>query len=387
MSVIAYDKPVKDFIAGLNATGHVTNIAYRKTSVTFHHNGGRLSLQGILEVWKTRPASAHFQVDGAGALGQYVKINEYAWATGNTQGNKESISIELANATLAPRWEVAEVTWKEGARLAGWIFARVIGVRPDRSNVHVHHDWKATLCAGPFIDSILGTLVAECQKWYDHFVGSAPAPQPTPAPSPGKKTFEQVVNEVIAGQWGNGSERLRRLRSAGYDPSVVQAEVNRRLLGKASSPAPRPNLNSVVDEVIAGKWGNNPERANRLRAAGHNPAQIQAMVNAKLSGGSAPAVAARKSVAQIVNEVIAGQWGNNPERGRRLTAAGYNSAEIQNAVNARLGGQTVTRPSVSLVAQQVIAGQWGNGNERRRRLTAAGYDYSSVQAEVNRLLR
>src|SRR4051794_21757579 len=132
MTTIAYDKPVQDFIAGLDATGHVTHTAYRKTSVTFHHNGGRLSLQGCLDVWKTRPASALFDVDGQGRLGQYVRVNEYAWATGNTEGNKSSISIEMANATTAPDWTVAEVTWKEAARLAGWLFARVIGVAPTR---------------------------------------------------------------------------------------------------------------------------------------------------------------------------------------------------------------------------------------------------------------
>ena len=60
MTTIAYDKPVVDFIAQLSATGHVTHTAYKKTSVTLHHNGGRLSHQGVLNVWKVRPASAHF---------------------------------------------------------------------------------------------------------------------------------------------------------------------------------------------------------------------------------------------------------------------------------------------------------------------------------------
>ena len=66
---IKYDLPVANFIAGLDATGHVTHRNYTKKSVTFHHNGGRLSLAGILEVWKTRPASAHFQSDAAGRIG------------------------------------------------------------------------------------------------------------------------------------------------------------------------------------------------------------------------------------------------------------------------------------------------------------------------------
>lgn len=179
---IKYDKPVANFIAGLDATGHVTHRSYQKHSVTFHHNGGRLSLAGILEVWKTRPASAHFQVDNVGRVGQYVGVQEYAWATGNTQGNISSISIEMADKTLAPKWEIDPVTWRSAARLAGWLFANVIEgrPRPTSSNVHVHHFWKSTDCAGPYIDRIYNDLLHEVQTWYDYFRKGSQPTDPTP---------------------------------------------------------------------------------------------------------------------------------------------------------------------------------------------------------------
>lgn len=332
--VIAYDKPVVDYIDRLSATGHVTHTAYRKTSVTFHHNAGRLSLDDVLEIWKIRPASAHFDVDGQARIGQYVKVNEYAWASGTTEGNQTSIHIELANSTLSPDWQVAEVTWREGCRLAGWLFARVIGARPTSDTVHVHHDWKATVCAGPFIDSIRDRMLSETQRWYDHFVGelSTPAPSGTSL-----KPMDQIVNEVIAGQWGNNPDRVTRLTSAGYDAGAVQAAVN-----------------------------------------------------AKLSGGTSSAPT-KKSVDEIADEVIHGDWGNGTDRMHRLVAAGYNAGEVQAAVNRKLGFSSPTQaPAVRLslyaLAQQVIKGQWGNGTERQRRLAAAGYDYTKVQAEVNRQL-
>lgn len=173
---IKYDLPIANFIAGLDATGHVTHRNYTKKSVTFHHNGGRLSLAGILEVWKTRPASAHFQSDAAGRIGQYVGVYEYAWATGNTQGNIESISIEMADKTLAPDWIVDPITWRSAARLAGWLFANVIKAAPTRNNVFVHHHWKSTDCAGPYIDRIFNDLLLEVQVWYRHFIAPKPAP-------------------------------------------------------------------------------------------------------------------------------------------------------------------------------------------------------------------
>ena len=42
--------------------------------------------------------------------------------------------------------------------------------------------------------------------------------------------------------------------------------------------------------------------------------------------------------------------------------------------------------SIDEVAREVIQGQWGNGDDRKNRLTAAGYNYAQVQARVNQLL-
>ena len=45
-----------------------------------------------------------------------------------------------------------------------------------------------------------------------------------------------------------------------------------------------------------------------------------------------------KGIWEIVNEVIQGKWGNGQDRKDRLTAAGYNYREIQDAVNRRIRG-------------------------------------------------
>jgi hypothetical protein len=129
-ATINYDKHIVNLIDELSRTGHVTHTKYKKKSVTLHHNGGvRFSHQRILSIWRTRPASAHFDVDAAGAPAQFVEAHEYAWAVGNTRGNQESISIEMANISAGPHWEVADVTWQAAARLAGWLFAHVIDGR------------------------------------------------------------------------------------------------------------------------------------------------------------------------------------------------------------------------------------------------------------------
>lgn len=46
-----------------------------------------------------------------------------------------------------------------------------------------------------------------------------------------EKNYNIIVDEVLAGKWGNGGERKRKLEEAGYDYSRVQKLVNFRLKG------------------------------------------------------------------------------------------------------------------------------------------------------------
>ena len=45
-------------------------------------------------------------------------------------------------------------------------------------------------------------------------------------PGTGKKSVEDVAKEVLAGKWGNGEDRKKRLQAAGYDYRAVQRKVN-----------------------------------------------------------------------------------------------------------------------------------------------------------------
>ena len=54
---------------------------------------------------------------------------------------------------------------------------------------------------------------------------------PEKAEKPHKKTNADIAREVIRGLCGNGSERIRRLRNAGYNPREIQKLVNKILLG------------------------------------------------------------------------------------------------------------------------------------------------------------
>lgn len=69
--------------------------------------------------------------------------------------------------------------------------------------------------------------VATWNKYAGKSGTASPAPA-TPA-APARKSNEVIAQEVINGAWGNGEDRKKRLTAAGYNYTVVQAIVNRKM--------------------------------------------------------------------------------------------------------------------------------------------------------------
>lgn len=75
------------------------------------------------------------------------------------------------------------------------------------------------------------------------------AAQSHPVQTPGK-SVSTVAHEVIAGQWGNGDARKNALKAAGYDPATIQAEVNNILNGSAATTTkPQPADQKITKTV------------------------------------------------------------------------------------------------------------------------------------------
>lgn len=127
------------------------------------------------------------------------------------------------------------------------------------------------------------------------------APTPAPAPKPSRKSNETIADEVIALQWGSGEDRKTKLRKAGYDYATIQSIVNRKLGFGTQTVASGVSLSAVVDKVLNGDYGNNPGRADKLRAAGYDPNTVQAAVNARLGvAGAAPVNKTIKKGSKVV---------------------------------------------------------------------------------------
>lgn len=129
------------------------------------------------------------------------------------------------------------------------------------------------------VDGINGRVDMDiCYEDYPALINPSPAPSQS---NTIKKTNEEVAQEVIRGNWGNGEERKKRLTASGYDYATIQGLVN-KLMGKSSNaqaPKPKKSLETVAREVIRGNYGNGAERTKKLKAEGYDPKAVQALVN------------------------------------------------------------------------------------------------------------
>ncbi|MBS6276004.1 MAG: N-acetylmuramoyl-L-alanine amidase [Actinomycetaceae bacterium] len=238
--------------------------------IILHHNDGNLSIQGCWNVWQTRPASAHYQVETSGRIGQLVWDRDTAWHAGNWVANTTSIGIEHADISNSP-WCISDACLEEGAHLTAAICRYYKLGQPEwGKNVYGHNHFSPTECPASLAGSQNTAYMQRAQYWYDQMTGTKPAPAPA-APSVNIDTF---ADAVIRGEYGNGDERKRRL---GANYAAVQARVNEKLAGKAK-PAGK-SIETLAREVIRGDWGNGQERYNRLTNAGYNYQQVQNRVN------------------------------------------------------------------------------------------------------------
>lgn len=129
------------------------------------------------------------------------------------------------------------------------------------------------------------------------------------------RRFQMKNNLTVDGQYGTNSK------------AKLTALYNKKVGTTAST---KKDVTTVAKEVIAGKWGSGDDRKKKLTAAGYNYDTVQKKVNELLK------TSAKKSVAEVAKEVVSGKWGNGADRKKKLEAAGYNYAEVQKEVNKLL---------------------------------------------------
>lgn len=91
--------------------------------------------------------------------------------------------------------------------------------------------------------------------------------------------LEAVAKDVINGKYGNGETRKAKLKAAGYPYDEVQEIVDKLMSGTYTGSTNKKSNETIAKEVLNGVWGNGDDRVKRLKAAGYDPKVIQSLVN------------------------------------------------------------------------------------------------------------
>lgn len=308
-------------------------------TITIHCVVGQCAVEPLGELFQTKEASSNYGIGYDGKIGMYVEEKDRSWCSSDADNDNRAITIECASDTTEPyainnkvykslinlcvdickRNGISELKWKADKSLIG---------HPDKQNMTVHRWFNpAKSCPGTYIYSRLGEIASEVNSR----LGAKKDTISLTKPIKTTKTIADVAAEVIRGNWGNGLERKTKLTAAGYDYDKVQAEVD-RILGKSTETTKhtKKTTSDIAKEVIKGLWGNGMTRKEKLSAAGYNYDKVQAEVEKMLLSVNNNT---KKSITEVANEVIRGDWGNGAERKKKLIAAGYNYDEVQKTVN------------------------------------------------------
>ena len=148
-------------------------------------------------------------------------------------------------------------------------------------------------------------------------------PEPTTAPEPEEVTGYTVQVGAYVKK-SNAEKVMKKASQLGYDMHLedgaelykVQTELfdTKADAGKMAEELSTHGFNTYI--LRTKRWKKKEE--------------------AVTGEGVLPPVSEKKSAEELAYEVMQGRWGNGTERKKRLTEAGYNYAEVQKLVNARL---------------------------------------------------
>lgn len=109
-------------------------------------------------------------------------------------------------------------------------------------------DGVITVIEGNYGDKVKRRKIAVNGKYIRGFV--IPHYEQIKAPAVEKKPLQDVVKEVLSGEWGNGAQRKTALVNAGYDYAEVQKEVTR--------------ITKLTDRALKDEFGTGAERKKAL---------------------------------------------------------------------------------------------------------------------------
>ena len=262
--------------------------------VVIHNDAGRMKPKRYISFLSNRDKAlgiAHFYCN-RDTIVQVVPIENIGYHTGDWWSNCRSVGYEVCESISASDEEFLQnedVTLLKAA--ADLVEA---GMPISRETVRLHHEFVPTSCPhrsmelhGGTTESVRSYFIERMQYFaslgnnlieilHNHF----PEEEFRMNTWVRHEVFNndnEIVRQVIRGEWGVGQDRIKQLTDAGYNAERIQEKVNLALQGSLNNES--KTMDALAYEVIQGDWGNGEERKERLEAAGYDYDAVQQRVN------------------------------------------------------------------------------------------------------------
>lgn len=259
---------------------------------------------------------------------QAIPYNRNAWHAGdggNGYGNRNTIAMEICQNYDRSRQttnllEPLNTKYHKGVANAIKVGAQILldnNIVANNDNIKTHNDWNGKHCPRKMRnDGQVMIVKAGIINEYNRLVGNGkhvtkPVQPESSAKADASLTFSQVVDKAIAGGYGNYPARVNNINNkTNYNYNDVQKEINKRFkVTTPVKPSNKPTAEQVANEIAFKKhnWGNNPERARKLRAEGYDATWIQNRINQLLKGGTTPKPAPKPQAKKIAEDGFGGR--------------------------------------------------------------------------------
>ena len=233
-------------------------------TISIHCVVGQLSVETIGSIFANpdAEASSNYGIGSDGRIGMYVEEKNRSWCTSSSSNDNRAVTIEVASDTYHP-YAVnsaayasliklcADICKRNGIKKLLWKGDKNLIGQIDKQNMTVHRWFSSKACPGDYLYNRHGQIANEVNALLGSSTSDASS---KPSKKPVTKSIEEVAKEVIAGKWGNGPDRKSRLESAGYNYNAVQNKVNELLdVSNTSAPAKQnvQNIKKATDPAAS----------------------------------------------------------------------------------------------------------------------------------------
>ena len=262
--------------------------------VVIHNDAGRMKPQRYISFLRNRDKAlgiAHFYCN-RDTIVQVVPIENIGYHTGDWWSNCRSVGYEVCESISASDEEFLQN--EDMTLLKATADLLEAGMPISRETVRLHHEFVPTSCPHRSMELHGGTTESvrsyfiERMKYFASLGNNLveilhkyfPEEEFRMNTWVRHEVFNndnEIVRQVIRGEWGVGQERIKQLTEAGYNAERIQEKVNLALQGSLNNEP--ETVDALAYEVIRGDWGNGEERKERLEAAGYDYDTVQQRVN------------------------------------------------------------------------------------------------------------